>query len=47
MSGKSGKLNSFQMTFYTGPIAFATLASGGDLGRSGEILGRFWGDLRL
>jgi len=25
MSGKSGKLNSFQMTFYTGPIAFATL----------------------
>ena len=44
MSGKSGKLNSFQMTFYTGPIAFATLASGGD---SGEILGRFWEDLRL
>ena len=43
MSGKSGKLNSFQMTFYTGPIAFATLASGGDLGKfwgdSGEILG--------
>jgi len=25
MSGKSGKLNSFQMTFYTGPVAFVTL----------------------
>ena len=51
MSGKSGKLNSFQMTFYTGPIAFATLASGGDLGKfwgdSGEILGRFWGALAI
>ena len=26
MSGKSGKLDSFQMTFYTGPAAFVTLA---------------------
>jgi len=26
MSGRSGKLDSFQMTFYTGPIAFASLA---------------------
>ena len=26
MSGKSGKLDSFQMTFYTGPAAFITLA---------------------
>ena len=26
MSGKSGKLDSFQMTFYTGPVAFITLA---------------------
>merc|ERR1719174_650338 len=26
MSGRSGKLDSFQMTFYTGPMAFATLA---------------------
>mmetsp|Transcript_5505 Transcript_5505/g.8441 ORF Transcript_5505/g.8441 Transcript_5505/m.8441 type:complete len:223 (-) Transcript_5505:370-1038(-) len=25
MSGRSGKLNSFQMTFYTGPLAFVTL----------------------
>merc|ERR1712159_44323 len=25
MSGRSGKLNSFQMTFYTGPLAFITL----------------------
>jgi len=25
MSGRSGKLNSFQMTFYTGPVAFITL----------------------
>jgi hypothetical protein len=25
MTGKSGKLNSFQMTFYTGPVAFITL----------------------
>ena len=26
MSGRSGKLDSFQMTFYTGPVAFVTLA---------------------
>merc|ERR1719152_312952 len=26
MSGRSGKLDSFQMTFYTGPVAFMTLA---------------------
>merc|ERR1719231_1340906 len=26
MSGRSGKLDSFQMTFYTGPIAFISLA---------------------
>ena len=26
MSGKSGRLDSFQMTFYTGPAAFVTLA---------------------
>merc|ERR1719231_1933746 len=26
MSGRSGKLDSFQMTFYTGPVAFITLA---------------------
>ena len=26
MSGKSGKLDSFQMTFYTGPVAFVSLA---------------------
>jgi len=26
MSGRSGKLDSFQMTFYTGPTAFVTLA---------------------
>jgi len=25
MSGRSGKLDSFQMTFYTGPVAFVTL----------------------
>merc|ERR1719364_223096 len=25
MSGVSGKLDSFQMTFYTGPVAFVTL----------------------
>merc|ERR1712070_726984 len=25
MSGRSGKLDSFQMTFYTGPVAFITL----------------------
>merc|ERR1719375_2927283 len=25
MSGRSGKLDSFQMTFYTGPVAFAVL----------------------
>merc|ERR550514_2354333 len=26
MTGRSGKLDSFQMTFYTGPVAFITLA---------------------
>ena len=26
MSGRSGKLDSFQMTFYTGPVAFVSLA---------------------
>merc|ERR1719198_1058804 len=26
MSGRSGKLDSFRMTFYTGPVAFVTLA---------------------
>ena len=25
MSGKSGRLDSFQMTFYTGPVAFIAL----------------------